>query len=443
MKKLLQGFATLIIAKLVCMAAYADGSGSFDSRGGTNDENTSVDYGMQMFYSARARSIVKDLTSTVGGTNEMGAFEAPSIAGCIERKEITTGDEIIYTLEENIKGLVSYGDKPVAGGDFLSYKNMYARVNRIDTPAIQVPGDMSQQRVAKIIKDIPSAVKRQVVDFMAEQFEFEFIPALLNGASPSLLSTTANGGLGVSLGNGAGGGAGVPLMNRWFYTPDTGFCTYSDTPATYNSTVNDAINGIDASADDKVTLNAIDIIRAKLDDIYFSPVTIGGVKVKAAVACDPDIMWRIKRLFDDWNKYAMPRGKDNPFFNTDTILYNDMMFFSWVNLKKYRPAYSAALGYPTFGPVSEGTDPRTYTTSSSLGLMMFMGARCAIEGYNGSIGIEPKRGDFGKSLEYAGNMKLGYERAEWYAKDGRASSVNNTENRSLVIAAFYEPGVAQ
>lgn len=438
-------YKTLIGILLVLFAAPAFGAGvgRFDSVGGTYDENTALNISTQMYYQARARSMMTALGSTKGGVNQMGAFDGgASLQSVISRKEITQGDMVRFTMEDNVKGKVTYGDTAVRAGGFLAYKNKECRVNNIDTPAIQVPGEMSQLRVKGSITDIPAAVRRQVIDFLNDQDEYEFIPALLNGASPGLLKDPSDGGLGVSLGNGSGGGAGVALMNKWFYTPDTSFCAYSTTPATYNSTVNDAVNGIDAAATDMVTLAALDVIRAKLDDIYFEPVDLLGRRVKAAAACDPAVMWRIKGLFSEWNKYAMPRGADNPLWSTkDIILYNEIAYFAWPNLRKYRPAYNAATGVPDFGPVTADADPRTYTNTSTNGLIAFMGADAVLEGYNAAIEVYPEEGRFKKSLEYSARKKVGYMRGEWYCKDGRAASVDNTENRSLVLAAFHEPGV--
>lgn len=422
----------------------AGGRGHYDSIGGDYDEQTSFDFQKQLYYQARARHILTPLGSTKGGVNQMGAFEGGDIQSVIDRQEITEGDMVRFTLEENIKGKVTYGDSAVRSGGFLSYKNKECRINNIDTPAIQVPGEMSQQRVKRSVGEISPAVRRQVIDYMNEQDEFEFIPALLQGASPALLKDQTEGGLGVSLGSGNGAGAGVPLMNKWFYTPDTGFCTYSSTPATFNSTVNDAVNGVDAAAEDRVSLAMLDIIRAKMDDIYFNPATFMGMKFKALAACDPDTMWRIKGLFADWNKYAMPRGKDNPLWSTkDIIVYNEIAYFAWPNLKKYRPAYNAVTGVPDFGPVTADVDPRSYTPTSQKSLILFMGGGAVLEGYNAGIDVTEEVGKHKKSREFSGHKKCGYIRGEWYSKDGRAASADNTENRSLIVAVFDEPGVGQ
>jgi hypothetical protein len=282
------------------------------------------------------------------------------------------------------------------------------------------------------------------VEFLAEEKEFQAIPALIQGASPNLLSSTGDGGLGMSLGSGDGAGAGVPLMNKWFYTKHYGFSTYNSTPATYNDTVDTAIAAIDTSAGDSIQLASLDVIRAKMDEIYFEPIDILGQRLKAVCGLDPDAMWRLKGLLGDWYKYAMPRGEGNPFWNTKgAIIYNEIAYFAWPNLKKYRPTAVNAgpSDCPTFGPVSAGVDPRTYTTSSTNALALFMGGKALLEGYIGQVGIEENWAPFNKACAYSGNEKYGYVRGEWYSKDGRAASVDNTENRSLIIATFYEPGV--
>jgi hypothetical protein len=279
------------------------------------------------------------------------------------------------------------------------------------------------------------------MDYMAEQIEFEAIPALLQGGSPGALKGVSEGGLGVSLGIGTGAGAGVALMNKHWYTPDTGFVTYSVTPATYNSSVNDAVNGIDVDAADRFSLITHQVIRAKLDDELWNPVEINGKRYKAIAATDPDIMWRLRHIMKTDNTYARERGASNPIFNVDYMIeLDDILYFSWRNLKKYRPAYNATTAVPDFGPLATGVDPRKFTVTSTNGLIIYMGANALVEGYNDAIEVNEENARFNKGLEVAAHMQLAYIRGEWYAKDGRTDT-DACENRSVLCAAFDEPGV--
>lgn len=430
-----------VIIGLFCTALFVEGVGRFDSVGGTYDEQTTYETDKQLFYSMRTRSLIADLSSTSGGVNEMESFPGYDLNPVIRRKQITEGDMLRDTMVEAVTGLVTYGDMPVRAGGFLQFKNQEFRVNQIDSPAYQVVGKMSQQRVKKTLPDLPMETKRQAIEFMREELEFQAIPALLQGASPAVLTAVSSGGLGVSLGVGSGAGAGIPIMGKNWFTPDTGYITYNTTPATWNSTINDAVNGIDAAAADKFTLTFHEIIRGQLDTIPWEPVGIGGKRYKAIAACDPDIMWRLKGLLATYNQYAMSRGSTNPLFNNNyQVELDDVIYFSWPNLKKYRPAYNATTVRPDFGPVTAGVDPRGYTTSSSYGLIIYLGANALLEGYNDELTTTVENYKHGKGWEVAAHIMEGFVRSEWYAKDGRTDATA-CENRSSLVAAFYEPGI--
>jgi hypothetical protein len=439
MKKKLVGIMQAIL-QLFAVVSYIDGVGRFDSVDGTYDANTSFAFNKQLYYQANRKSLIANLPNAV-----VGAYEKGDISPVVDRTRISEGDMVRFTLEDNVRGKATYGDAPVRAGGFLQFKNMEARVNNIDSPAIQIVGKMSQQRVRQSIENLPGKTRNQIITFMNAQTEFEAIDAFLQGGSSSVMKATTEGGLGISLGTGSGAGAGVPLMNKHWFTPDTGFCTYSTTPATFNATVNDAIGGIDAADADKCTLAFLNTIREKMDDITFEPVTFLGQNLRAIAACDSQIMWRLaKTLLADINKYSMERGKINPFWSTrDIIVIDEVAYISWPNLKKYRPSNNASTGArgPSFGPLTADSDPRTYTTSSTNGLIIYMGGGALKEGFNDEISVTEERGRHEKGLEVAAHMQKGYVRGEWYTKDGRADSTDNVENRSVICAAFYEPGV--
>lgn len=432
---------------LLFIQFYSDGVGRFDSVGGDYDEQTSFDFFQQMYYQKRSKSLFDNLPNVI-----RGSFESESTVNgaVIDRTKITEGDKVVFTLQDHMDGKVTYGDQSVRAGGFLSFKNAEVRVNNIDTPAMQVVGGQSQQRVRRSIKNLPMATRTAVINYCSEQTEYEAIPALLQGASPSAMKGTSDGGLGISLGIGAGAGAGVPLMNKHWYTTDTGFIPYNTTPATYNASVDAAIYGIDASSNDQFTLAKHTIIRAQMDTILFEPVTWMGMQLKSIALTDPEIMWRLaKSLLADANKYQMPRGKDNPFWTSkDIIVMDEIAYVSCPALKKYRPSSTdgtSATG-PAFGPLTSDLDPRTYSTSSHKGLIIYMGGGALKEGFNNEIEITEEHGRHGgrnniKGMEIAGHFALAYVRGEFYAKDGRTATANNVENRSVICAAFNEPGV--
>lgn len=409
---------------------------------GVKDAQVGFDYDKTLFYRMRTRTIVGALSRASKKVDSMYAGAGPSLdgQGVIVRKEITKGDLVRYTMQEHITGTPTYGDTIPQRGNFLKWKNTDARVNMITSPATPVQGEMDQKRVAHSITNIPGSVREEVIDWSAEEYERQFIIGQLYGASPSVLLPETEGGLGHTLGVGAGAGAGTPLMTKNFWTPDTGYVAYDSTAATYNTAVNNAVNGIDPDPDDMLSLVLLEQIVAGYDDIKIWAPTINGKKYKALNLLDPALYYRLNNLLRPYYKDALERGKKNPLFNyADTIEFMDCLFISMPNLKKFRMAYNSTNGYPDIGPGLR-TDHRNYTTTSKNAIMLTLGARSTLEGYDGSIKVKMDDGRFGRGAEYISETQCGFTRTEFYAKDG-TTGADACVNHGSACQLFYEPGV--
>jgi hypothetical protein len=440
-------FLKNIWANIVTLFAAYGGIGRFDSVDGTYDEQTGFSFEKTLYYQARTRSIIGKLSRPAGGSKavvggEAGGDQTLDGSSILRRVKISEGDMLRLTMQEHAAGLSTYGDSAIRRGDFLSYKNMEARVNAIGSPAIPVVGRMAQQRAKMSITNLPAAVREAVINYMEEQMEYEFLYSLPAGGSMSLMSSLANGGLALSLGVNTSGTAGRQLMPRHFWTKNDGYLGYSTTPATWNSTCNTALNEISADVGGILTLADLSIIRAKLDDLYFKGLRFGSSKYKAIAIVDSDTYYRINHLLKPYYRDSKPREGKNPIFDLQhTVEFEDVIYVNVPNLKKYRLSYSSANGYPTIGP-GLTTDPRSYTPTSKLSTIYFLGMGAVVEGYNDSIKVEIEKGSFGQGMEVAAMMDLGYVRAEWFAKDAR-TSIDAVYNDSLFAATFYEPGVGQ
>ena len=416
--------------------------GVFDPIGGTYDEQTSFEFDPTMLYEARTRSIVGAFSKGSKTPEDQmmagGAGKTLDNTAVIIRKKIDTGDMFRHTRQEHMTGTTTLGDQAVVRGDFIKYKNLESRVNMIKTPALPLPGEMSMQRVRKSISDPKSDLRREVVDYLAEEMEFEFFLAMLWGASKACLDTEANGGLAVNLG--ISGTAGNALMAKNFYSIDAGWETYSDVPATWNTTVNDHVATCTA-AGDSLTILKTKVMRAKLDELHFAPVTLDGTRYKAIALVDSDTWYRLDHLLHDEYENAKPRAADHEIFGVNhQLVYHEILWLNVPNLKKYRAAYDGTQGWPDVGP-NMTSDPRTYTTSSSVAWVCFVGAGAVFEGYSGSGRITTETGYHSDGWEVGARTKLGYIRGEWFAKDGRASASANCYCNSYANAIFYETGV--
>jgi hypothetical protein len=427
----------------------AMGLGRTDSLGGTYDANTAKSFEKTLYYTMRSRSVIGKLSragaagSASVDEQEAGTGQGLEGTAVIARKKITSGDEVFMTMQQHLMGMPTYGDSAVRVGDFLQWLNCSARVNEIDSPAFQIMGRMSQQRVKESITNIPGATKEEAINYMEEQTEFEFLYALIAGASMSAMNSVANGGLGIKLGVNAAGSAGTPLMPKHVYMPHVGYMTptsYSTTPATWNAAVNTALGSMEQNANGRVSLTKLKVLRKKLDDIHFRGLRLGGKKYKAVNLCDSDLFYRIDHLMGQLYGSAKPRESgNNPLFDLSHQLeYLDMLFINVPNLAKYRLTAGGS-NIPLIGP-GLTTDPRSYTNNSTLSPMITLGQRAVLEGFNDSIRISEEAGAFDKGMAVAAKMDLAFVRGEFYAKDGRTSS-DAVYNDSSFLSIFHEDGV--
>jgi hypothetical protein len=421
-------------------------SGTFDSLGGTYDAQTSKTFDAKLYYEMRASSVFSALSGkTADGT--MGEGTSIDKTAVIDRTKITTGDSFRKTLQNHIAGMITFGDTPVAEGDFLTYANVDVRINNIDTPAIPIQGEMAQQRVRESITNIPSSVRTEVLDFLSEQEEYDFYIACLAGASPNILKSTSVGGLGAKFGVNGLGTAGNPMPPKNFYTTTGGLVSVANmTPSTFRTAVNTAVSNLGTADGDKISTTQLMKIRKVLDTLLFNPITIGGQKYKAVALCDDDMWLRISSVLDAVVKDAGARGFDNPALKGwDTLSYKGMLFINAPRLTKFRPTTGSAV--PTFGVIGESdcytADPRTYVpASNSKGIMIFLGGGAVLEGYNDAVKITDDSGRHGKGLSISGHRKCGFVRSEWYANDGRAvTDPKAVLNYSSLVVVAYEPGL--
>lgn len=436
----------VMLAILPAAEGYGSGQATFDSLGGDYDEQTGFEFEKTLYYAARARTIVGKLSAPGQGgamaTEKMRAGGGERVDGLIRRKRISAGDMVRYTLQEHAKGLGTFGDNLVKRGQYLAYQNMEVRVNTVSSPGFPIVGKNAQRRVKHSISNIPAAVRKEAMIWHAEDDDWAFMYTLLAGASPNVLASLEDGGLEMTLGVNSSGTAGRLLMPKNVYTPQAGYLTdsYSTTPATWNSTVNDAINAIDPTANGRITLVKLDILRSLIDDENWAPATVQGKQYKCVWLCDSELWYRINHLLRDYYVNARERGADNPVFGVNHSLeYNEMLFINVPRLKKLRPSYSSANGYPTLGP-GYSQDFRTYTNTSKISPMIGITDGCVCEGFDDKMWVTDEEAAHKKGMEVAAHRDSSYVRGEWYAKDGR-TDVDAVYSKSVFLSLFYEDGV--
>ncbi len=413
------------------------GQRTWETQGtGTNDYVVSFETEKQMAYETRQKSAVgrlsKPVKTKVIGTGQDSRELDIGQSACVWTKEITKGDEARFTLEQQMRGSPTFGDAKVGMGDYLAYLHANVQLNKLDTPAVPVPEDMSRQRIAEVISDPQGQTRNAITMYLAEQYVLDFYEGFLRGASRNLMAAKADGGRAIDLGL----GAGLQVSPENFLVAGNGFVSGTTGTAGYETQMVTDLGTLTDSASDYISREYIHNLRYALTQRKVAPVSFEGRDVWFA-ACDPLLMARLTQpgstLYQAW-LVAQDRSKVNPVFGHAALELDDILFFPDYWLRKFRPDLTG--GVLTWG--QSDIDKRDFEPTSPLALMLVMGNGCMLEAHNGAVNTTMENGFHGKGLSIAGHIKQSFMRTRYIPKDGRTGVVIN---QSALTVAFYEPGL--
>lgn len=414
------------------------GQVNWDSRGAGSKEfvvevETSKNIAKQFRFRSAFGKLSRPMKSvTIGQGQEENIMDIGASA-CIWSKEITTGDEVRFTLEQNIGGSPTFGDAEVQIGDYLAYLHQNIILNKLDTPAIPVQGEMSRQRVRAVIGDPNARIRSEITLYLAEQYVYDVLDGHFKGASMNLSSSRTLGGRALDLGL----GAGVQISPENFLVKGDGFVSGVSGTTGYETAVETALGTL--AAGDEIDRDYVHQLRVALTDAKIAPTNLAGsMDPKWYAPTDPDLMSRMTQpggaLAALWLD-ARERARTNPVFGHGAIELDDIVFFPEQRLKQYRPKL---LG-PGIVWGTNSQDRREYTPdpTDNIALMVIMGDGAMLEGHNGSVDITFEGGFHGKGQSIAGHIKQSFMRARWRPQDGRTDIVLN---QSSMTIGFFETG---
>lgn len=412
------------------------GQVEWDSRGASSKEyvvevETSKNIAKEYRYRSVFGKLSRPMKSVTVGQGQEERLLDIGASACIWSKEIKTGDEVRFTLEQNIGGAPTYGDAEVQVGDYLAYLHQNIILNKLDTPAIPVQGEMSRQRVRAVIGDPNARIRNEITMYLAEQYVYDVLEGHFRGASRNLMAARTSGGRALDLGL----GAGVQVSPENFLVKGDGFVSGVSGTSAYETALETALGTLGAG--DEITRAYSHQLRVALTDRKISPTNLeGSQQEKWYAACDPDLMSRLTIPGSDlavlWRD-AEKRDSKNPVFGHGAIELDDIIYFPDQRLKQFRPVLSG----PGITWGTDSQDRREFTTSSNMALMVIMGNGAMLEGHNGSVDITFEGGFHGKGQSIAGHIKQSFMRARWLPQDGRTGTVLN---QSSLTVAFYETG---
>lgn len=420
------------------------GQATWETQGtGTNDFIVKFETSKNMAHEYRYQSNFGKLSKpmdqmTVGQGAEARQIDVGASA-CVWSKEIVSGDECRFTMQQNMKGAPTFGDAEVRTGDYLAYLNQNIILNKTDTPATPLQEEMSRQRVKETIASPESNIRTELTMYLGEQYTYDSLDAILMGASMNLRAPKSEGGRQLDLGL----GAGVQVSPENFIVAGTGFVSGVTGTAGYETNLVAALDALNPlTAGHLVSRGFVHEVRAAITDRKVKGIQIEG-KEKWYCAADPIIMTRLTEsageLYKNWEQ-ARERSDKNPVFGHGSIELEDIVFFSEQRLKQYRPDETQlGLGNLQWGVASTNYDRREFVSTSTIVLAIVMGNGTLLEGHNGAVDVTMEQGRHGKGKELAGHVKQSFMRARWTPKDGRTNIVIN---QSSLVIAWADPGLS-
>lgn len=413
------------------------GQSTWESQGtGTKDYIISFETEKNLSYEFRHRSALGKLskavkTKTVGQGPEAREVDIGESA-CIWSKEITKGDEVRFTLEQQMRGAPTYGDAAVSVGDYLAYLHANVILNQVKTPAIPLPEEMSMQRVVDVISSPESQTRNSITMYLSEEYVLEAYTGFFKGASPNLLAAKVDGGRALDLGR----GAGVQVSPQHFLVAGNGFTSGVAGSAGFETQLKTDLGTLTATASDRISRDYIHNLRYALVQKKIAPINFEGRDVWMAPT-DPELLARLTApggtLYAAWLS-AQERSKSNPAFGHAALEVDDIMFFPDPWLQKFRPDIAGA--DIIWGTAAD--DKRDFVPTSKIALMCVWGTGCLLEAHNGSVKVTSDVGFHGDNKTIGARVKQSFMRTRYIPKDGRTAI--NLEQGGMVVA-FYEDGL--
>ncbi len=414
------------------------GQTTWETQGtGTDDYVVEFETEKNLHYEFRHMSAFGALSrpmrmETGPGYPEQGKDIAQS--SCIWTKEIPAGDEVRFTLEQNMRGAPTYGDAPVKMGDYLAYLHANIILNKLTTPAVPVQEEMSQHRIRRILANPQSNIRQQLIRYLNEQYVYDILDGYIKGASQNLLEATATGGRALNLGI----SAGTQVSPQHFIVAGSGFASGTAGTAAFETNINTDCGALSDTTGDYISREFIHNLRYALTEKKIAPAMLeAGSQGMWYAACDPHLLARLSdpagQLHQDWQQ-ARERAKTNPVFGHSSVELDNIVFFPEERLKQYRWVDSA--GTNVWG--ADIPDKRDLTVSSNVALMLVFGNGALIEGHSGEVKVTYDKGFHEQGKSVAAKVKQSFMRARWIPKDGRTGV---TLEQGGLMCAFYETGL--
>lgn len=394
-----------------------------------------------MAYEVRPKSVLGALSRPMKGrtvkSGDGDRSEDVAMTAAVMRKTITTGDECRFHMLRRLEGPMTAGDKAPAKGGYLSFRHQRVMLNTVRSPAFQVMGEMSRQRIAEILSDPASATRQELVMWHHEQYWHDAYRAFFKGMSDNLRLPESEGGIALDLGRGAGKQVS-PLNAIVFGTGIIGGATLD----ARETALNTAIDNLSASnAKHRISIAALHALKEALPDLGLTPLRYEGADEERYALILPRLLHgRLTQpggdLYSLWQA-AEVRGPQNPAFGHKAISWGPFIIYEDGVLDKFCPDSSG--DEIVWG--SDDLDLRKFkvtdATQKTHQPAILLGGGALLEASNDKLRVTEEEGDHETGLEVSGRIKRAIMRSMWDVKDG---SNELPIDQSSALVMFAEPG---
>jgi hypothetical protein len=158
-----------------------------------------------------------------------------------------------------------YGDVQLEGNaEAQSIYFLDAYINQI-RHGVAPPPRMQNQRVKRF--NLASRARPQLEDYFAEDIEIQIASAFYESYSRNLTASAANGGY-----------AFTAVPHPAIYTADAGRVTFNATVATYEASIQTAVNNLTDTSSDYMSTDALESLRVEVLKRQIQPITVNGME---------------------------------------------------------------------------------------------------------------------------------------------------------------------
>ena len=417
-------------------------SQALGSSDGVNNFPVQAALDRQLYREVRDAGVFGDMAIEKAlDTQTNGMFDAETDvagSGAVWTQTLTEGDEKRFSLVRNITGAASYGDVNPSEGDYQGYLFQNVYLNEVDSVKIPIPGRMSAQRIKQLIPDLKSPVRQALVNWHAEERDWDLHTALFEGQSyPLHLDPSVYPG---ALGKDLGLGVGVGAPNENFFTGvlgDVPVTTPSQGPRStqYRTAVLAALKNLYTDGSKYFTRRSIRKIRELATRYKIRPIE--GKAWKYELLVDPALLASITDVDGSLeNRYALAQqgnglAGQKSLDITGPMVIDEVRLIPSRTFEKFRPLCSSS-GLNQSTPVlqyGDGTLDRRNKlfvgSNYTIGFAVLLGNGGLLELNNSAVQITEIEGDDKKGWEaYAWTMR-GARRGFWQRRDGEAMTATD------------------